>query len=267
MSIPGERLRIDPRLRLRRISVVRGVGRRRLVRIGAVMGLVLAVAAVWGVLRSPLFDVDGLAIEGASRTDPTHIARAANLGATTALVDVDLSAVERDVGLLPWVATAKVRRSWPGTIDIVVTERAPVAVVEVLAVAAATVGWNTESVPVALVDAEGRVLDLRARAPLGLPNISGIPSAGIPGSHVDAPAALAVAAQLPSELAGQVVEIAVRDGERWLVLSEGAEVRLGSADELAEKLVAAATMVSQVDQVGIVVIDVRVPTAPVVRRR
>jgi hypothetical protein len=56
------------------------------------------------------------------------------------------------------------------------------------------------------------------------------------------------------------------DGSAELRLADGAVVRLGAADQLDAKLLAAATVLTQVDTTCLAVVDVRVPSVPTVTR-
>jgi cell division protein FtsQ len=47
--------------------------------------------------------------------------------ARAGFLDVDLDATRRDLTALPWVATAEVRRRWPGTLEVEVREEKPIA--------------------------------------------------------------------------------------------------------------------------------------------
>ncbi|MCU1354525.1 MAG: FtsQ-type protein, partial [Acidimicrobiales bacterium] len=135
---------IDPRIQARRVEVQRDRGRRRLhrlVALGVVAGLVLAAV---GATRSPLLDVDHIRVSGAKRTDRAALSRAAGVRLRRPLLDVDPGAIARRVEALPWVQRAIVRRSWPGTVMIQVSERRPLAVV-------------TEAAGPVLVDRDGRV--------------------------------------------------------------------------------------------------------------
>lgn len=247
---------IDPRFRERRIAVARDAGRRRLHRLlalGAVSALVLASV---GALRSPLLDVDRVVVTGAERSTPALVAEAAAVATGEAMIDVDAGAVARRVGGLPWVRSADVERQWPGTVAVTVTERVPVAVVE------ASGGG------VALVDADGRLLERVPAPPPGLVRLDGVPPAGEAGERLDAEAAdaLAVAAALPPSLAETTAAVALAGDQVELHLAPFGLVRLGTPEDLGAKFLAAATVLARVDPTGFGVLDVRVPSAPVLTR-
>jgi hypothetical protein len=94
------------------------------------------------------------------------------------------------------------------------------------------------------------------------------PATAAPGDRVDLPGQLAVAAALPGELRQLVASVGAGDGDGAVVLhlAEGGLVRLGAADQLEPKLLAALTVLTQVDRTCLAVLDVRVPSAPTVTR-
>ena len=142
---------IDPRIRARRILVKRDEDRSRVSRLIIVLGLLAIVAGSVAALRSPLLDVDHLRVVGARRTNPATIAAASGVRRGISMGDVKLSAASQRVATLPWVLHATVKRQWPGTVRIEVTERSPEAEIR-----RSGGGWL-------LVDRTGRLL---ARSPI-----------------------------------------------------------------------------------------------------
>jgi cell division protein FtsQ len=174
------------------------------------------------------------------------------------LVAVDVSATERAVARLPWVNRADVRRKWPGTMIIEITERVAVA-----AAPAAGGGW-------AVLDAAGRVLEIAVTeggvAP-ELPVLEGVQT-GAAGEVVeDEAGSLRVLARLPAEVAGTVRAVAADGGEVVLRLDGGGEVRFGEAAQIDEKVLALVTVLDQVDLASLARLDVSIPGSPVLTRR
>lgn len=252
-------LRMDPRIKQRRIAVQRDAGRRRLRLLLIGVGVLIGVAALVGSLWTPLADVDRVDVVGSARTEPADVIAAAGLDRSPQLIDVDPAAVAARIEALPWIASAEVTRHWPSGVSIEVTERRPVAVTPV----------DPDGKQWALVDATGRVLAHEAGRPAGYPALSKGPVPGAPGTTLDAAtaSALAVAGALSPELRAQTGDIVVLPGEEVeLALLPRGRVRLGRAEELAAKVEALATVLSRVDLQGIAVIDLRVPSAPAVTR-
>ncbi len=251
-------IKINPRIRERRLAVRRDAGRRRLRIVVVAGGAAVAVALAYGATRSPLFDVDTVRLEGAIRTEPAAARRAAQLDRRRQLADVDLAEAAAGIERLPWVQRATVTRHWPGTVKVSLLERTPVAAV------------GPPEQPVALVDATGRVLDHRDDAPAGMPRIEVAVPAPAPGQRV-APAtraAVAVLEQLPAALQGEVTAIRLGDdSELEMIMAEGPPVRFGPPRQVQPKLVALVTLITRADLRRVEIIDVRVPTAPVLTRR
>lgn len=241
-----------PRMRARRAEVSRGITRRRLRRIKAVLAVVCAV--VWGLVavRSPLLDVDRVQVVGAERVDAAAVREAASgTRPGTPMLDVDPGRAGEGVAALPWVDEVRVTRLWPGTVRIVVTERTEVATVE------AGDAW-------ALVDADGRVLALAESEP-DLPTLAGRRDTG-PGDTLDGGdrRALAVLGDLPTALRSATESTATRDDGLELVLDDGFVVVLGDGDDLDAKADAAEAVRQHAGEpTEACRIDVRVPTAPV----
>ena len=247
---------IDPRFRQRLIDVRRREGRRRL-RVLMVLGGFLGVALLaWGVTRSPFLDVDHVQVSGTVHTTPADITGASGIHTGMAMFDVDGEDAAARLGAVPWILRAHVKRQWPATVSIAVVERAPVAAVP------AKTG-------VAVVDRVGRVLADAPVAPVGLPTLLGLPPAGPPSSRVGGRAAdlLAVVQAMPPQVAQRVVAVVAADsGQVELRLKPSGVVRLGPPDQLAEKMLATQTVLTQVDLARLAVLDVRVPASPAITR-
>jgi cell division protein FtsQ len=247
---------IDPRLRQRRIEVRRKEGRRRLRVLLAVVALVVLTLALWLATRSSLLDVDAVEVEGSSRTPASTISEAGRLVPGMAMTDIDEEAAVRRIEALPWVAEVGVTRRWPGTVSVRLTERTALAVV-----GDGTGTWW-------LVDASGRVLEgagTRPDGPVALEGVSQVPQPGEVLIGTDA--ALAVAAALSPALAAQVdAVVAVDGGGVDLRLKPHGVVRLGTPNDLDAKLQATEAVLAQVDPTGLAVLDVQLPTSPVLTR-
>ena len=247
---------VDPRLRARRIEVLRAEGRRRLRWVVVVLSTTGAGVASLVALRSPLFDVDHVAVTGAERTSTSAITAAAGLDLDEPLIEVDLGAVAASVEQLPWVDDAVVRRDWPGTIRIEVRERRPAAVV--------SVGGS-----MVLADVAGRVLATTVRVPadLAVVELAGRGEQVLPGDHLapEEQPALVLAARAPEALRLAPGVVRRDDGDLiWEVDGIG-RFRFGTLAELDAKLVSAAAVLEQLGGVVDGELDLREPSA-VVRR-
>jgi cell division protein FtsQ len=167
----------------------------------------------------------------------------------------------RALTALPWVASAKVRRSWPGTIAVEVVERTAVA-----AIAADGGGW-------VLVDRTGRQLAVEPEPALDLVRVAGLEIEPEPAEPVDAAlnGALDLVAVVPASLRPRIASLWPKpDGtiEASITMPAGppASARFGAPDQLERKLVALAAVLERADLGGVRVIDLRVPDAPALTR-
>ena len=249
---------MDPRIRQRRMDVRRQEGRRRLWFLVVVASVLIGAGAAVGATRSPLLDVDRVDVRGATRTPRSALLAAGGLERRPLMVDVDAPLVSRRLEALPWVLRAQTRRVWPATVVVEVTERAPSAVVR------AGSEW-------AVVDVTGRVLEVGATRPSGLPALNGAPAPGAPGTSLPEAAgrSLRVLSTLPPALHARVGEIVTTPGGEVLLrlAPPGGEIRLGPPEGLESKLSSALTVLEKADDARFAVLDVRVPAAPVLTRR
>ena len=145
---PAQRPRapVDPRIRERRVAVVRARGRRRLRWLIAISVFAILVAVGWLVIQSPLLDVDRVRVTGTQLVAPGDVRRATGVHPGDPILFVDTTAAERGVEQLPWVDDATVERRLSGELVVKVTERRPAA-------------WARRAADtVALIDRRGRIL-------------------------------------------------------------------------------------------------------------
>lgn len=177
--------RIDGRLRQRRISVARAVGRRRLRWLFVGAGIVILVVAALAVLASSLFSVNQITIVGNRYTDPDALkAVIVGLDGTPVLL-VDTTAVEEELEAIPWVEDARVRTSFPNSASIEIRERVAVT---------AMPGADGRT---RVLDKAGRVLDLIEGQPIALVWISGPITLDIPAGHFASPGPTWASALVP----------------------------------------------------------------------
>lgn len=251
-----------PRIRARRIEVQRDEGRRRLRRLVAAGVVAGTLAALWGLAMTPLLDVDHVRVSGAANTGPEAVAAATGIERGDPLATTRLGAAAERVARLPWVETAEVSRSWPGTIQVRVVERRPVA-----AVPAKAGGW-------VLLDAAGRQLAVRPELPPGLVAVELAAVDAAPG-HVVAAAAspvLDLAVSRPPALRDRLVALRPAGGgavEGTVVLGpdQRATVVFGGPTQATAKWLALLSILDGIDPTGLTRIDVRVPSAPALTRR
>jgi cell division protein FtsQ len=250
------RVRIDPRIRQRRIDVQRRAGRRRLRLLLIVTAALLLTVGIWLTLRSSLLDVDRVRVIGTEHTPVSAVVHASGVRRGDPMITVDGHAVARRVKGLPWVATAKVRRLWPGTLEVTVKERLAVA-----ATRANASSW-------AVLDASARVLEWVPSPPPALFPLEGLEAVPPPGATLDtARGLLAVRAALTPELAARTASLAAAPGGQVdLRLNPRGTVEIGTPVDLAAKVSAVETVLASIDVRNLATLDVRLPSSPVVTR-
>lgn len=268
----------DPRIAARRAEVAGQAHRRRRLVVIVVAAVLGTVAAVVGVLRTPLFAVQHVVVSGPAGVDRATVIRASGVRSGEAIVDVDRSAARAAVMALPSVASARVSLDWPHTVRIVVTAEVPLASV--------AVGGRT-----LVIGHGGRVLSSSGPGPSGAPGAPG--TSGAPGSSAPLPAVqvadgvvaqvlavgdtvedplapvVVLVEQLPPRLAARLQQVAVAaDGSLSLVLGDGGgTVVMGGSDDLPAKLLAVESVLAGVDLDCLDHLDVRDPTRPTISRR
>jgi cell division protein FtsQ len=248
---------IDPRIRARRVAVMRAEGRRRLRILLAVLASLATVALAWGLTRSPVLDVDRVMITGVEGTDAALVRELTAVDPGTALLDVDTGSLEARLEALPWVKEVDARKSWPNTLTVDVTERTAVAVVP------SGTGW-------ARIDAEGVVIGRESTPDPALiqrlPVIAAPLSVAVGEVHLEAAPGLAVVSALTADLGPWVTAVTV-DGERvGLELVGGVKVSMGPAVLLDDKVTAVRAVLAGVDLTCISTVDVTAADQTTVRR-
>ncbi|HWS46410.1 MAG TPA: FtsQ-type POTRA domain-containing protein [Acidimicrobiia bacterium] len=243
-------VRIDPRIRKRRIEVQREAGRRRL-RVLLVLMTVLSLAGLaYLTVTSPLLDVDRIEVVGAQHVSADEVRAASGVHLHAPLLFVDSGSVARRVERLPWIAHASVHGVLPGTLRISVVEYAPVAYVR------APTG-------VLLVAANAHVIARAATPDHGLVEIRGLRALPGVGDLLAAADAPSIVAKLPAALAEQVGSIDVSGGALTLDLRQGGEIRFGNARDADAKSAAALAVLRYLGSAHFRYIDVSTPQRPV----
>jgi len=254
------RLLTDRRILERRRAILAERVRRRRRHLLAGVSLLMVVAGLYDLARTPLFGLTSVRVEGGGAAVRAAVRKAADLRPGEPYLAIDPGEVRRRVAALPGVAAVRVVRDYPSSLHILVTERRPTAVV-----GSARAHW--------LVAADGVVLGRVAGRPAGLPYVAGVPLP--PGAHPGVrlepgnPLANALAALggMDPALRRQVAGVTARsiDGLE-LRLRGGALVLYGVAERQAAKDAAVLLVQRQLRHEGkqVVRIDVRSPSTPTV---
>ena len=250
-----QRVETDPRISRRRQAVQRGK-RRRLLMGGA--ALLFALIVVWAMFFSPLLRVKEVKLLAAERTTLQEVEEVTGLpGSNENLLLLSTGGVESDIETLPWVESAEVDRTLPGTVKVRLVERVPALV---LSLGAAK--WT--------IDIEGNVL-ATGEAEAGLPVLAGLQvdqlEPGIRLQTEEALGALRAFKALPREVRRKVAAIFAPTIERIsFSLTSGTVIRFGAAEQLDAKNEVLQALFDDLgpDGGGAAYIDVRVPTSPAV---
>jgi cell division protein FtsQ len=230
------RRRFARRQRSRRLVVLRPV-----LIVGAV--LALGLGAGWTLLYSHWLALQSVDVKGVHLVTNRQVERAAALPTGEALVRLDLSGATERIEQIPAVGGVTVSRSWPHSVIITVTERTPVAVVEV-------------SGGVRAVDATGAEFKLKGTQH-GLPKIAVDPTGGALDDAAE------VVSSLPAEIARRVSEVRADTIDSiTLALRGGDEVMWGSAADSSRKAEVLAVLLHH----QATVYDVSVPDQPTITR-
>lgn len=264
---------VDPRMKARRVAVLRAEGRRRLRILMVALGVVLVAAAGWGVSLTPLLDVDRLAVSGIDPANRAEIVESSQLSVGMPMVFLDVDSAQNSIAALPWVRSARVWRDWPATVRIAVDPRVPAAVVPARGGRTAlidaygyAIGWGPKP---AEQDAQADGPDPSAGSLLaGLPHVS-VPFSGQLGDiHTSADGPLAVVAAMPDDLRAWVRTVTVEAGQNriGLELIGGATAVLGDPVLIDDKISALRAVLATADLECITTIDVTMPDLATVTR-
>jgi cell division protein FtsQ len=158
--------------------------------------------------------IDQVALRGQRFTSDSDIFDAADLSNARSLITFDAAAARTRIEALPWIETASIARVFPGSLDIRVTERRPVAL------------WTAPDKRTFLIDASGRVLSgVKPGSQVTLPRVAG------DGAPASAQGLLELLKRYPA--IWQRFEFAERvGGRRWtLHLKEHVVIHLGADQE------------------------------------
>jgi cell division protein FtsQ len=260
-GVPGGAPPIDPRIRQRRLSVLRSRGRRRLRRVLGVLGAGALVVGVVAMLHTPLFSARAITVTGAHpETGTAAIVAAAGLGRHPPMISLNPAAVAGRVEALPFISSAQVKRQWPDGVQISVTERVPA-----LQMAGPGTSWS-------VLDGHGRTLQV---GPARLPGLvvfivhtrfGGVPPAPAGQSlPPGASAGLLVCRSLPKAFSAQVVSVTMApDATINLALDSGITVLFGTGTDLVAKFEDVAAIIAHATLHPTSTIDVSVPESPTV---
>ena len=220
-----------------------------------VLSVLLSLAAVL-ISKSSLLDVDEVVVVGADSELEELIVAIANIPKSKPILEVDTQSILERIKRIPNVKGAKVSRSFGGKVTISVTLRKPSVLLSNLG------EWF-------LVDLDGRVLERVSELPPNLeyPIVEGNFDDLKVGEWVPEQAlyAIELAANLPSVLLADISFVSTNEGIELMLFGEG-KILFGDNEALESKILAASTILEQVDLAELIHIDVRTPDKPVLCR-
>jgi len=234
---PGARRPLAARYRRRRLAA-------------ALIGAVVLLAVVGLGTRVLLYDaglanVEEVTVTGLSTVPEQVVRDAAAVTAGGPLISTDTAGVARRVATVEGVASVEVRRAWPHTVEIEVTERVPVAL------------WAS---PQGLFEVDATGLSYR-RAPEPPPALPRLVFTGVGPQDPATTAAITVLRGLTEPLRAQVATVAVAGTQVTLGLVDERSVRWGDPERSADKVAVLGPLLGQPGTVY----DVSSPDLPTVR--
>lgn len=185
--------------------------------LGLFAGAALAVIVLVGVYLagwSSMMGVDQVKVTGAEELPADQLVATSGITAGTPMMRVDLRAAEARLSDLPQIASADVRRVWPRTVVITVSERGLVAMQKTAN------GWE-------LLDANGSPFAVAADKPKDLPTVKQSPDAATNT------AMLRALAGMSADVRSQVLSVSAQSPNsiRLTLRSNDAVVNWGSAED------------------------------------
>jgi cell division protein FtsQ len=210
----------------------------------------LAFAALY-----PGFDPKNVSVSGNHRVSRQEILARAGVAPHTTIWLQNTGAIAQRVAAIPYIDSARVRRTPPAAIRIVVTERTPFAVLR-------------SDYDAAVADRSLRVLE-PVTDESALPVFDVGPATALtPGSFVRSSTAVALRAAYETMSSRQMApaELALDPyGGLVVTMRGGLRLMLGGQSDLAQKLTLADAILSQIvtQRRRVAAIDLRAPSAPV----
>lgn len=226
----------------------------------AALLLASLAAMVWVYLFTDVLDVRRVEVRGNRSLSADYLRSISGITPYTHILKMDVRAVERAILAEPYVLRVEVRRRFPHTVILEVTERIPV-------------GCLQQNGRFHLVDREGLVVESADSRREGVPEITGLrPPLLYPGVKVEDPRFEDVARileEIPEELRERAEEVGYAEGEGYYLVASETKVIFGECDDLERKAeIALAAMQDIAPRYGqLLYIDVTYPDHPAIRPR
>lgn len=222
---------------------------------GFVIGIVLALlaiviaAGIFILSRTDLFPVTKITVSGVHHLTDQETAELASVPEGTTLLNVDTGGIEGRLESNPWILDATIERRFPDTLNLNITEREIVAVVDVViddndnqqTWALASDGTWLMQIPDRNSD-EGKQLapqvyeDVDAALHISSVPYGSVPEAGSQCNNPNITNALAIIDGMSTELADQVKSVSAASSDSTvLTLQNGVEIAFGDSSDIRDK--------------------------------
>ena len=217
----------------------------------AVVASLVAALVIGAVVayNSNLFAVENVTVSGVEHLTTEDMTAMANVPANTTLLRVDAAGIRERLLKNAWVADAEVKRVFPNTLELAVTERTIAAVVAVPTEDAKSVKrWAIASdhmwlMPIPDQDSEAgkRTSPKVYEDAAAVLSITDVPygtkaEIGTYCSDDNVSNALDIVSGMTTELAGRVTKVSATDAEgTTLTLDDNVEIAFGKAENIRDK--------------------------------
>ncbi len=196
----------------------------------AVLAVLSVVAVAYLVMFTSLLGVRSVEVVGVKDIPEADVLKAAAIEHGTPMVRLDADEAAARVARLPRVFEVVVERSWPSTVEIVVTERTPVAV-------------RRAGKEIHLIDATGLDSAIAKAPPKGLPTLV---MDDVRPDNPATKAAVTVLTAIPEQLRAEVVSVSARTpGDVRLTLADRRVVKWGNARDNERKAAVLAPLLTR----------------------
>ena len=236
--------------RKERAERMRKSSRRYLMRFIIVIGIVVALLAGWAaVYNSPAFSIENIQVNGVSHLTNDEMSQLANVPEGSTLLRVDTDTVRERLLQNAWVDDVEIKRVFPHTLEIDVTERTVCAIVEIPTNQGTTVKqWAIADdhvwlMPIPDINSEAakttsQQIYTDAETVLRIVDVPYGTKAEIGKDCADSNVnnALDIINNMTTELSGRVVKVsAAGPAETTLILDDGVEIAFGKAEDIRDK--------------------------------
>ncbi len=266
----GELRRAERAERLKKSS------RRYLMRFILIIGIIVALLAAWAVVyNSPAFTINNVKVNGVEHLTSEEVSQLANIPEGSTLLRVDTDTIANRMKQTAWVEDVDVKRVFPDTLEIDVTERDVQAVVEIPTNAGSIVKkWaiakdHTWLMPIpdensdAAKTTSSQIYE-DAKSVLHIVDVPYGTKAEIGKicSDDNVNNALDIVSGMTTELADRVVKVsAAGPAETTLILDNGVEIAFGKAEDIRDKERVILKILEE-NPDGVAYINVRMVEAP-----